>query len=450
MAWYRRLWNVLRPGPLERDLDDELLFHREMRRRSLVELDPANAEAEAASRMGNLLAAKDGMRDARGVPWLASAIQDLRHGFVVLGRDAAISALVILVLALGIGGNSAIFTLMKSVFLDPLPYAGHERIVILYDRFNGPGVDQTGPTIPEFVDVRDRAHSFERLAFLDHRDFQLTGTDEPVRVFAARVTASFFPVLGVSAAIGRTFLPEENFGRGRVVVVSDSFWRTRMGGDSRAIGRVLQLNGDPCEIVGVLPPGFSFDYPTLGVPEPAEIYVPFEMTDAYMLRSSPYGNIRRVLALGRLRAGHSPGQATAELANIADQLASEHAALYRGPNNERLGFEMGAMPLREVIVGGHRKLLWLLAASVGVLLLIACANTAQLLLARSLKRAREVAIRTALGASRTRLTQQVLLEGLALAACGGSAGLALAGTLAHLLPGCYPCGIPCSRWRVWI
>jgi putative ABC transport system permease protein len=423
-------------------MEEELAFHREMRRRSLSRIDPANADAEAVRRMGSVLAAKDGMRDARGVPWLASAVQDLRHGFVVLQRDAVISALVILVLALGIGGNAAIFTLLKSAFLDPLPYAESGRLVMLYDRFSGLGFDQTGPTIPEFVDVRDRARSFEQLAFLDHRDFQLTGADEPVRVFAARVTASFFPVLGISAAMGRTFMPKENLGRGSVVIVSDSFWRSRLGGDKGVIGRLLRLNGDPCKIVGVLPPGLSFDYPTLGVPEPADIYVPFEMSDAYMLRSSPYGNIRRVLAVGRLRATHSVAEASAEVETIAAQLASEHAALYRGPNGEHLGFGMGAMPLREAIVARHRLLLWLLAASVGILLLSACANTAQLLLARSLQRAREVAIRTALGASRARLAQQFLLEGVTLAACGGAAGLVLAGWLAHLLPGLLPVRSP--------
>src|SRR5215471_9123679 len=154
MAWYGRLLNVLRPGRLEREMEDELAFHREMRRRSIgerQELSPAEIEAEMARRMGNVSVVKEEIRDARVIPWLASSIQDLRHGVALLRRDKGISALIVLVLALGIGGNAAIFTLLKSAFLDPLPFSESGRLVMLYDRFSRFGIDQTGPTIPEFV-----------------------------------------------------------------------------------------------------------------------------------------------------------------------------------------------------------------------------------------------------------------------------------------------------------
>jgi putative ABC transport system permease protein len=453
--WSKRIWNVLRPGRLEREMQEELDFHRELRRRSLsTRFHGEELERATSRRMGSMALTKEEIRDARLNAWLTSALQDLRFGLTLMRRDAGMSALIVLVLALGIGGNAAIFTLLKTAFLDPLPYSDSAKLVVLYDRFSRLGVNRTSPTIPEFVDVRDRNRSFEHMAFLDHRDYQLTGADEPVRVFAARVTASFFPLLGVSAAMGRTFLNEENTpGHNHAVIVSNAFWRNRLGADPNVIGRVLHLNGDPCPIVGVMPPGFSFDYPTLGVPEPAEIYVPFDMSDAYMLRTSPYGNVRRVLVLARLGPGVSSANASADTAAIAAQLSREHPELYSGPKGESSGFSVNILPLREAIVGRQRPLLWLLSAGVGVLLLIACANTAQLLLARSLRRSREIAIRTALGASRIRLVRQFLMEGLVLAAFGGVTGLVTAGWLARLLVTLLPVANPLfaearADWRV--
>src|ERR1700693_1627755 len=242
MSLFRRLRNVFRPSHLYREFDEELDFHREMRLRRSRErgLNQAQAERETIRRMGNLSVAKEEMGDARVVRWLASSLQDLRHGVVLLRRDAGISALIVLVLALGIGGNAAIFTLLKAAFLDPLPYPNAGRLVTVVDRYSKLGVDSIGPTIPEFLDIRARAGSLEQMAFLDHRDFQLTGADEPVRVFAARATAPFFPLLGVTASIGRTFSTEENLpGKNNVVVLSDGFWRSRMGADPNVIGKTL-------------------------------------------------------------------------------------------------------------------------------------------------------------------------------------------------------------------
>ena len=415
MSVWRRIWNVFRPAPLDRELEDELAFHREMRLHRFRErgLSAAEAELEARLRMGNLTVAKEEMRDARVVNWLASSLQDLKHGTVLLRRDWGLSALIVLVLALGIGGNAAIFTLLKSAFVDPLPFRDAGRLVTIADRYSVLGAGAIGPTIPEYLDIRRRSRLLENAAFLDHRDFQLMGADEPVRVFAARVTASFFPLLGVSASMGRTFTEEENRpGHTHEVILSDAFWRGRLGADPNVIGRTLELNDEPSVVVGVLPRGFAFDYPNLGVPESVEIYVPFVMDDYYTLRSGEFSNVRRVIALARLGPGTPLQQANSELASIANSLAREYAGLYHGRKGESTGFSMGAQPLREAIVGSGRQLLLLLLGGVGVLFLIACANTAQLLLARSLKRGREVAIRAALGASRPRLIRQFLLEGL--------------------------------------
>ncbi|HLJ48575.1 MAG TPA: ABC transporter permease [Bryobacteraceae bacterium] len=441
MSGFRRLLNVFRSSRLSREFDEELAFHREMRMRRAKErgLSTNDADLEVNHRMGNLSVAKEEMRDARVSQWLSSALQDLRHGAVLLRRDAGVSGLIILVLALGIGGNAAIFTLLKAAFVDPLPYPNSERLVTINDGFSTLAVDGVSPTIPEFLDIRKRTRLLAEMAFLDHRDYQLTGASEPVRVFAARVTASFFSVLDTHTALGRTFYTDENQpAKSHVVIVSDAFWRGRMGSDPGVIGKTLRLNDDPTVVVGVMPPGFSFDYPGLGVPERVEVYVPFQMDDYYTLRSGEFSNVRRVITLARLAPGATIAAANGELESIANSLLRDYPELYRTRAGKDIGFTIGAQSLRESIVGKQRQLLILLLSSVGLLLMIACANTAQLLLARSLGRSREVAIRVSLGASRPRLIRQFLLEGLVLAAFGGLSGLLLSVWLVRLLAGLFP------------
>jgi predicted permease len=360
-------------------------------------------------------------------------LKDLQHGFVLLRRDASISTLIILVLALGIGGNAAIFTLLKAAFLDPLPYRDASRLVTIMES-NG-----WIPSTAEFVEIRARSRSFDQLAFAEHRDMQLSGSGEPVRVFAARVMASFFPLLGVSASLGRTFLKEENEpGRPPAVVLTDAFWRSKLGADPHAVGRTLRLDGQPALVVGVLAPGFHFDYPTLRIPEPVDVYVAYPLEHSYPMYSSGSGRGVPVRVLARLRDGVTPVQAEADLTSIANALTHEHPSAFPKPRF----FRFLMLPLREAIVGTQRSLLWLLLGGVGILLLIACANTALLLLARSLRRGREIAIRAALGASRSRLIRQFLLEGLVLAACGGTAGLLAAGWIVRLLVAVLPVRSP--------
>lgn len=361
-------------------------------------------------------------------------LQDLRHGAVLLRRDATVSALIVGVLALGIGGSAAIFTLLKAALLDSLPYRDAERLVTIVKSTGG------NPSVFEFLEIRARSRTLEQIAFAEHRDLQLGGTDEPVRVFAARVSPSFFPLLGVNASLGRTFLVEESQpGRTPTVLLSSAFWRSRMGADPGIVGRTLRIDGQPALVVGVLPSGFHFDYPTLRIPEPVEIYVTYPLELSAPLQSGGSGN-NRVLA--RLLEGVTQTQAESELRSIGQALARENPSLYHDRDGKpvRLTFEM--LPLRDAIVGTERSLLWLLLGGVGVLLLIACANTAQLLLARSLRRGREVAIRVAVGASRLRLIRQFFLEGLVLATCGGAAGLVVSGAIARFLVALLPVRSP--------
>ena len=430
MALFRRFLNVFRPARLEREINEELEFHREMRLRRSRErgLSVAEAEMEARRRMGNLSVTKEEMRDARMVQWLASTLQDLRHGLVLLRRDPGVSGLIVLVLALGIGGNAGVFTLLKAAFFDPLPYRDAARLVTV--------IENNGwiPTVSEFLQIRAHTRTLEGIAFAEHRDMQLSGTGEPTRVFAARVTASFFPLLGVSAAQGRTFLEEDNQpGRTPAVLLTDSFWRSRMGSDPGVVGRTLRLDGQAAVVVGVLPGSFHFDYPSLDIQEPVDIYVSYPLEPYSSFDRAANGQGVPVRVLARLRDGVTLEQAQSDLWDTALVLARENTSPFPGHPHDPAMFAFRTMTLREAIVGEQRSLLWLLLGGVGVLLLIACANTAQLLLARSLRRGREIAVRSALGASRLRLIRQFLLEGLVLACCGGAAGLLLAGWTARLL-----------------
>jgi predicted permease len=439
MALFQRLLNVFRPARLERELNEELEFHREMRRRRFRErgLSAAEAEAEATRRMGNLSVTKEEMRDARVVQWLASSLEDLRHGLVLLRRDPGVSGLIVLVLALGIGGNAAVFTLLKAAFLDPLPYHDAGRLVTVIEN------DGWIPTVSEFLEIRAHTRNLERMAFAEHRDMELSGAGGPTRVFAARVTASFFPLLGVNASRGRTFLEEENQpGHAPVVILTDAFWRSRLGSDPGVVGRTLRLDGQPAVVVGVLPPGFHFDYPTLGAPEPVDLYAPYPIEASLPFERAANGQGVPVWVLGRLREGVSLAQVESDLWDTALVLTRENTSPFPGHPHDPAMFAFDVMTLRDAIVGKQRSLLWLLLGSVGVLLLIACANTAQLLLARSLRRAREIAVRAALGASRLRLIRQFLLEGLVLACCGGVAGLLVAGWMARLLASLLPVRSP--------
>jgi putative ABC transport system permease protein len=367
--------------------------------------------------------------------WLASSLHDLRHGVILLRRDAGTSALIVLVLALGIGGNAAIFTLLKAAFLDPLPFRDAGRLITVVRETGG------SPSVSEFVEIRARSRALEQIAFTEHRDMQLTGADEPVRVFAARVTASFFPLLGVNASLGRTFVEEENQpGRAPVVLLTDAFWRTKLGADPQAVGRTLRLDGQPGQVVGVLAPGFHFDYPTLRIPEPVDLYATYPIQPFAPFSTNASGTEQHMLA--RLREGATQAQAGSELRSIGEVLGREQPSAYLNRDGKPARFTFETRPLRDAIVGTQRSLLWLLLGGTGVLLLIACANTAQLLLARSLRRGREVAIRAALGATRGRLIRQFLLEGLVLAVCGCLAGLLFSGWIARLLVAALPMRSP--------
>src|SRR5262245_3401347 len=252
MSAWTRFRNLWRSGALDREIDDELQFHHEMRVARNIErgLDPAESEAEARRHFGSVLRAREGVREARVMLWLESLAADVRYGARLLRRRAGLAAVAIVTLSLGIGANAAIFSLLNALFIRPMPYEDPERLVVVVDRFTRIGVRGTAPTIPEILDLRDRNHTLSTIAFFDTRDFRLMGGDEPTRVVTARVSASLFPALGAKPALGRLFVDIDNQqGHWNVIVLSDGLWRRKFGADPGVVGRTIHLNGEP-HIVG--------------------------------------------------------------------------------------------------------------------------------------------------------------------------------------------------------
>jgi predicted permease len=438
MSLLSRFTNLFRDRALNEEFDDELRFHLEMRieknmRRGMPRHE---AEQEARRHLGSTLRAKEGMREANVMMWIETLFRDLSYGARMFSRQPASTALAVITLSLGIGANTVIYSLLHAALLQPLPFPEPERLVGVMDTYRIDGTNAP-PTIPEILDVRAASRTLELVSFFDTRDAQIHGGAEPARAFSARIEADFFKTLRVQPALGRLFTQADHEeGRVPVVVLSDSFWRRTFGADPSLIARNIIVNGSPHTVVGVLAPGVSFDYFS---GEPIELYVPYPMDATYTSRSGEFASVRRVLAIARLKSDATTRQAIAELDTIAQRLRTDHASLYRrGSDGQDLGFSMTVEPLRRMVVGGDQPVLLMLFAAVGLVLLIACVNTAQFLLARAVERQPEVLIRTALGAGSGRLLRQFLTEALLLAVIAAALGVLQARSLIDLLRAALP------------
>jgi predicted permease len=344
---------------------------------------------------------------------MSDALQDIRYGVRRLSRSPAFTIIVVLTLALGIGANTTIFSVVNSLLLRPLPYPEPGQLVTLNHVY--PSVDLvTGVSAPGFRDYRDRTQSFESVAITRGWSANLTGLGEPVRVSGSRVSARYFATFGVFPVVGRSFLPQEDTpGFEHVVVISDGFWKRRLGGAPDLIGESVLLNDESYEIVGVMPPEFEdfFD-------RNREFWVPLALPPEAF--SDDYRISESQRSMARLKSGVSVAAAAQELTNLAETIKAELPGTYPP------GWTVRVTSATDRARSGYKTTLFLLFGAVGFVLLITCANVANLLLARGIGRQKDIAIRKALGASRRQVIRQLLAESAVLSLSGGTAGLLLA------------------------
>lgn len=419
-----RLRALLRRDSLETELDDELRFHfdREVEKWLAMGLPREEALRRARLRFGGFDQVKEECRDALGVSFLEQLGQDLRYGLRMLRKNPAFTSVAILTLALGIGASAAVFSVVNAILLKPLPYPHAERIVIPW-LVSPPGVNIGSEYFPwgktQFRLLTRENNPFQDAGALQSDTFNFSGSGEPALLDGYRTTAGFFPALGVSPTLGRTYTPEEDQpGHENVVVISHHLWRERFGSDPAILGRAINLDGISYTIIGVMPVRFTFprgeEMPvSFNFPHEPQLWVPLAIPEPAPLGPS------ELAVIARLKPGLSLTQAQAQV-NVITHHAEQLDPRWKG------WFNMSLMPLEQQVAGGTRRPLLLILGSVGIVLLIACSNVANLLLARSFVRKREFTLRSALGAARKRLVHQLLTESLLLALIGGVLGIGIA------------------------
>jgi predicted permease len=351
-----------------------------------------------------------------------TSARDLAYAVRMLAKSPGFTLAAILSLAIGIGANTSIFSIINALLLRPLPYRDADRLVILWNRSPGLNITEDWFSTAQYFDIKTGHHGFEQVAIAIGGNYNLTSKGEPERVGTIRVSSNLLPMLGQAAAVGRIFAPNEDSpGRPATAVLSYGMWLRHFGADPKMIGKSVTLNAVPYEVVGIMPRAFSLPrevLPTLDGAEQADILLPLPMPlGAAQNRDHEDYNI-----MGKLRPGVSIAQAQAEMDTITARLRHDYPQTYP-PNG---GLTFGVVPLLEQVVGDARPTLFVLLGAVGFVLVIACANVANLLLARAVARQKEIAIRTALGASRLRIVRQVLTESMLLSLSGGACGVLLA------------------------
>jgi predicted permease len=409
-AWFMRLFGVFGSTRAERELSAEIDSHLQLHIDDNLRagMTPQEARRRALIALGGVDSTKEAYRDRRGLPAFESVVRDLRYGTRTLLKTPGFALAGVVILGLGIGVNSAIFTVVNAVVLKPLPFAESDRIMRLWQTppqslFTTP-IFAISPA--NFIDWEEQNQVFERLAIYRTGRMTLTGHGDPDSIVALRASADFLPILGLTPTIGRGFTKDENrSGSAMTVLLSDALFKTRFGGDPSILGRTITLNRVPYTVIGVVPPITTFA-------QVAQVFVPL----AWTAEERATRNNHNYLGIAQLKRGVDVARAQADMAAISERLALAY------PDDNK---EWGALvrPLQEDMIGNVKSSLLVLLGAVALVLLIACANLANLMLVRTHSRAKEIAVRGALGASRMRVVQQLLAEGLVLGAGGGLAGL---------------------------
>ncbi|HKW87145.1 MAG TPA: ABC transporter permease [Candidatus Acidoferrales bacterium] len=397
----------------DHELDEEIGLHVELREKEHAAGGASAGEAYTMARkhFGNSLAVREVSHDSWGWAWLEHLNQDLRFAFRMFAKAPGFTAIAILTLALGIGANTTIFSGVYAILLAPLPYKDASRLVVLNE--TTPKVGDVSVSYPNFLDWRAQSHTFSQMSAVYSVGFNISGVSQPENIGGEAVSPNFLSMIGVHPLLGRDFDPsEEKIGTAPVVLLSYALWQTHLGGDPGAVGRTISLDGRSYTIIGVLPPNFR-------APDNTDVMEPTGVLATGNSEMQGRGNRGDMVVVGRLAPGVNFARARAEMEGIAARLAKE----YPGDNDQ---FSVALKPIRDAIVGGARPALLVLFGAVMFVLLIACANVANLFLVRGAARTREIALRIAFGASRSRIVRQMLTESFVLALLGGVFGVALA------------------------
>jgi predicted permease len=421
---------IVKGRRLESEMETEVRFHIESRAADLVRKGLSQQEAMRQSRIefGGIESYKDAMRESVGVRWWGEMGSDLHHGWRLLCKNPAFTAVAVLTLALGVGANTAIFSIVNAVLLRPLPFPEPDRLVRITFNEPGLGLRDVPFSVPEVEDLRTRAGVFKDVSTIAVASVNLTGTGHPERLEFMVAHPNYFSMLGATPQIGRLFGSQDfALGFAPVAVISDGLWHRSYGADPNVIGRTVQLDHDPYAIVGVLPPGFRHPGPTAS--GDVEVFT----TAGFSGDPAPppaRGTRFMPAAIGRLKPGLTVEQAQARLTAMASQIRHDYATDYPAQGQWTIEIQ----PLQEALVGNVRPMLLVLLGAVILIVFIVSLNIANLLLARASGRQQEMAVRSALGASGGRMIRQMLTESMLLSVIGGAAGvLATVGTLGLIL-----------------